>query len=60
MNILIVIQMGGKIKIMKLSCQKINRLSLGTNIFTKHKQANPVILSRILINNAICFTNFKS
>lgn len=52
--------MGGKIKIMKLSCQKINRLSLGTNIFTKHKQANPVILSRILINNAICFTNFKS
>ena len=28
--------------------------------FTKHKQANPVILSRVLINNAICFTNFKS
>lgn len=32
----------------------------GEQYFTKHEQANPVILSRILINNAICFTSLKS
>lgn len=36
-----------------------SKLSLGNN-FTKHKQATPVILSRVLINNAICSLIFKA